>query len=150
MSVHLSVKDEGDILLIFSALIHPETVYIESLICRIHFVSAESSVMSMVLLEHTMCNGGVIVVLSDTTRRRRWRVCSALHVPGPDFLTSSNVADVSVELRDVIHLFEASVFKVTISVMAMEKPEQGELLLRHLSAKEGTILFDLKGFFYFL
>ena len=135
VSLDISVKDEGDILLVFSTLISPEGVYIQSLICTVHFVSAPRSVMSMVLLEHTLCNGGVIVVLSDTSRRRRWRVCSVLQAPGPDFLTSSNVADISVEVRDVTDLFQ-----VTISVKAVEKPEEAELVLRHLSTKEGTIL----------
>ena len=135
----ISVKGEGDILLIFYALPNPEGENIKSLICRVHFVSAPRYVMSMVLLEHTLCHGNVIVVLSDTSRRRRWHVCSAFHVPGPDFLTSSNVADVSIEFRDVTDLFEA-----TISVMAVEKPEKGELVLRHLSAKEGQIVFVIK------
>ena len=138
VSLDISVKDNGDILLVFSALINPEGEYLKSLICTVHFVSAPRSVMSMVLLEHTLCNGSVIVVLSDTSRRRRWHVCSALLAPGPDFLTSSNVADISVEFRDVNDLFE-----VTISVIAVEKPEKGELFLRHLSATEGTMLFVL-------
>ena len=135
----ISVKDEGDTLLIFSALPSPEGENIKSLICRVHFVSAPRSVMSMVLLEHTLCNGDVIVALSDTSRHRRWHVCSALQVPGPDFLTSSNVADISVEFRGVTDLFES-----TISVMAVEEPEKGELFLRHLSAKEGKIVFVIK------
>ena len=149
-SVNISVEDKGEILLIFSALINPEGAHIESLICKVHFVSALRYVMSLVLLEHTLCNGGVIVVLSDTSRRRRWNVCSALQAPGPDFLTLSNVADVSVEFKDVIHISEVNLFEVTISVVALEKPEQGELLLRHLSAKEGTILFVLKKVVYFV
>ena len=132
----LAIRDEGDILLIFSALINAEGEYIKSLICTIHFVSAAQYAMSMVLLEHTPCNGGVIVVISDTSRRRRWHVCSALLVPGPDFLTSSNVADITAEFRDVTNPLE-----FTISVMAVEKPKKGELVLRHLSHKEGTILF---------
>ena len=135
----ISVKGEGDTLLIFSALPNPEGENIKSLICRVHFVSAPRYVMSMVLLEHTFCNGDVVVVLSDTSWRRRWHMCSALQVPGPDFLTSSNMADISVEFRGVTDLFE-----VTISVMAAEKPEKGELVLRHLSAKEGKIVFVLK------
>ena len=137
-SLDISDEDEGDMLLTFSALMNPEGQYIKSLICRVHFVSAPRYVMSMVLLEHTLCHGDVIVVLSDTSRRRRWHVCSALQAPGPDFLTSSNVADITVEFRGVTDLFE-----VTISVMAVEKPEKGELVLRHLSAKEGKIVFAL-------
>ena len=71
------------------------------------------------------------MLLRDNAGLRRWDVCAAWHAPGPDFVTTSGVVDVSVELNDVIDPCD-----FTINVRAVEKPS-GDLELRYLSATEG-------------
>ena len=71
------------------------------------------------------------MLLWDNAGRKRWDVCSTWHVPGPDFLASSNVTDVIVELNDVIEPCD-----FTISVRSVRKKAKGELEERFLSATE--------------
>ena len=104
-----------------------------SLTCHVHITSPPLFVISAVLLEHSLCDGGVFVSFWENTTRRAWDICSAWQTPGPDFVTSSNVADVIIELNDA-----AFPCYITLSARAVKKPQEGQLELRHLSAKEGT------------
>ena len=106
-----------------------------SLSCGVNLTSLPDYVVSAVLLEHSLCDGGVFVLLADYTKSRRWDVCSIWRAPGPDFTSSSRVVSVRIELSDVI---DPCVF--TISIIATEKPREAELTLRYLSATEGKYL----------
>ena len=79
------------------------------------------------------------MLLWDEVTLRRWDVCCAWHAPGPAFVTSSNVTEITVELNDV---YDPCDFN--ISIMAVEKPADGELEVRYLSAAEGERLLLLR------
>ena len=102
--------------------------------CHARLISQASNVISAVLLEHSPCaDGGVSVLLLDNSTHRRWDVCSSWHAPGPDFTSNYSVADVNIELADVINPFN-----VTISVRAVNKGDPSEIEMRYFSATEGT------------
>ena len=131
VSVTAQTNDDGFVLLTFSTPEHD--VEMTSLSCGVHMTSQQDEVISAVMLEHSPCDGGVFVLLWDSSTRRRWDVCSVWHVPGPDFMTASNMLDVTIEVVDVTDRSDFSV-----SVRAMEKPSKGELELKYLSLTAGT------------
>ena len=73
-------------------------------------------------------------MLWDKEKRRLWDVCSAWQAPGPDFLTSSNVADLSIEWTEDIYPLN-----LNISIRAVEKLHEEQLELRYLSVTEGEV-----------
>ena len=137
VSLDMLAGDDRDILLTFSTAGDVSANHLTPLTCRVHLTSQPRYVISAVLLEHSLCGGdggGVFVLLLDKEMRRSWDVCSAWQVPGPDYLTSSNEAVVSIEWTEVIHPFG-----LNISIKAMEKLHEGQLDVRYLSATEGEI-----------
>ena len=137
VSLDMLADDDRDMLLTFSAVGNVSAKYLTPLTCQVHLTSQPLYVISAVLLEHSLCGGdggGVFVLLWDKAKRRSWDVCSAWQAPGPDFLTSSNSADVSIEWTEVIHPFD-----LNISIRAMETVHEGQLEVRYLSATEGEI-----------
>ena len=138
VSIYVLTNDDRDVLLTFSSFKSADVRFMTSLSCRIHLTSPPSSVISAVLLEHSLCSGGgVFVLLWDNATRTSWDVCSAWETPGPDFVTSSNTADVSIELNDVSYPFD-----LNISVRAIDKPLEGQLELRFISATEGNLIMS--------
>ena len=129
-----AIKGDGHIQLTFLIPENHNVVH-ASETCKVRLTSRPSYVIWAVLLEHSPCGGGVIVLLWDKEGRRQWDVCSAWHAPGPDFTTSSNKADVSVELSDV-----TDHCNFTISVRAVDQIQTGQLELMYLSSTEGTSL----------
>ena len=125
-------KDNGEVLLNFSASLGYDVVSMTSLTCKAYITTLPRFVIGAVLLEHSPCGGGVHVVLRDDAHRRRWDVCSTWHAPGPDFMASSNVAEVIVILSDVTDPCD-----FTIYVSHSDKPERGDLEKRWLSVTEG-------------
>ena len=137
VSLDMLTDDDNDILVTFSAVGDVSAKHVTPLTCRVHLTSQPRYVISAVLLEHSLCGGdggGVFVLLWDKAMRRSWDVCSAWQAPGPDFVMSSNVADLSIEWTEVIHPFN-----LNISIRAMEKLHEGQLELRYLSATEGEV-----------
>ena len=133
ISLHTLTSDDGPALLTVSGA-GVADARMTSLPCGVHLTSQPGSVVSAVLLEHSPCDGGVFVLLWDNATHRSWDVCSVWHAPGPDFMATSNVVNVSVELIGVSNYFD-----FTIHVRAMEKP-RGELEMRYLTATEGKCL----------
>ena len=137
-SIDVLKTDDQDILLTFSFKSDAER-FMTSLTCYVHLKSPPSSVISAVLLEHSVCSaGGVFVLLWDNTTRTSWDVCSAWGTLGPAFVTSSNAADISVELSDVLYTFD-----LNISVGTIDKPLERQLELLFISATEGNLLILL-------
>ena len=131
--LNVLTNSHRDILLVFSALGDNDARHMTSVTCHVRLKSQQRYVISAVLLEHSICGGGVFVLLWDNTTRIPWDVCSVWQVPGPDVVTSSNVADVSIEL---VHIRDPC--DLNISIMAVEKTSEGHLELRYLSTAEGT------------
>ena len=102
--------------------------------CRVVLVSHPLLAIWTVLLEHSWCGGGVFVLPLKGKQRRRWDVCSVWHSPGPDVMTSTSVADVQIELNDVI---VPSNF--TLYARAVIKRGKNRLEEHFLSATEGEI-----------
>ena len=137
-------KDSRAVSLNFSAYPAYDVLSVTSLTCKAYLTTQPRYVISAVLLEHSPCGGGVHVVLRDDAHRRRWDVCSTWHAPGPDFMASSNVAEVTVILSDVTDPCD-----FTIHVSAMKKPKRGDLEVRYLSVTEGkTWWFNSQAVFY--
>ena len=137
VSLDMLPGDDRDMLLTFSTVGDVSANHPTPLKCRVHLTSQPRYVISAILLEHSLCgddSGGAFVLLWDKAMRRSWDVCSAWQTPGPDFLTSSNVADVSIEWTEVIDQFS-----LNISIRAAEKLHEGQLELRYLSAIEGEV-----------
>ena len=132
-SLNVLNDDDLGILLTFFVLRNDDAMHMTSL-CRAHLRSQPRYVISAVLLEHSLCDGGVFVLLWEGTKRTSWDVCSAWQAPGPDLVTSSEVVDVSVELKNV-----KGPCDLTLSVRAVKRPHDGQLELRHLSFTEGKI-----------
>ena len=134
----LSILSESDerLLLTFSSPGGHDSETTSVLLCVVSLTAHAIRSISAVLLEHSPCAGGVFVLLWDRVRRRRWDVCSAWHTPGPAFMTSSNVVEISVELNDVTDPCDFN-----ISAMVVTKPLEGKLELRFLSSTEGQSLF---------
>ena len=135
VSLDILTNGDRDVLLTFSALGDTSVRHMTPLTCHVHLTSPPRDVISVVLLEHSLCGGSdgeVIILLWDKANRSHWDVCSAWQTPGPDFVTSSNVADVTIELMDAIYPCD-----LNISIRAIEKPQEGQLELRYLSASEG-------------
>ena len=134
---HVSLKsvinEEGCALLSLSALGHHKSAPVTVLPCRIHLESQTRYFISAVLLQHSSCGFGVFVVLWDNYRWTRWDVCSAWHVPGPDFRTSSNYLNILVEVSEVHDPFD-----FIISVKA-EQLDPRKLEVHLLSADEGKL-----------
>ena len=148
VSLTVLTKDDQDMLLSFSTLGNGKARHMTSLKCQARLTSGQRYVISAVLLEHSVCgeDGGVFVLLRDNTTRRPWDVCSAWLVPGPDFVTSSNAVDVSIQLIDVTYPC-----KLALSIRAIEKPRKRQLELRYLSTTEGkAYLFVLFCFVCYL
>ena len=133
ISLNRQTKDNGSTL--FTISTPDRDVAYTSYSCGVYLTSQPDYVLSAVLLEHTLCDGGVSVLLSDNTTFRHWDVCSIWRAPGPDFTSSSRMVSVRIELSDVT---DPCVF--TISIIATEKPHEAELTLRYLSATEGKYL----------
>ena len=138
VSLKTLTKDDGDMLLTFSAPETHHSVQMTQLTCTVHVTSRPSFVISAVLLEHSPCVGGIFLVLWDNTTRKHWDICSIWHVPGPDFMTSSHVAHVRVELFDVTDPFDFA-----ISIRSIAKLSNRELEIRYLSTTEGLLLLLL-------
>ena len=137
VSLDMLTDDDRDILFVFSTEGDVSAKHLTPLTCRVHLTSQSRYVMSAVMLEHSLCGGdggGVFVLLWDKAERRSWDVCSAWQAPGPDFLTSSNEADVSIEWTELMHPFTLS-----ISIRAMEALHKGQLELRYITATEGEV-----------
>ena len=131
-SADILVHNDQDILVTFSAGGDDDARYMRSQTCHIYVTSQAFYVISVVLLEHSLCDGGVFVLVWDNTSRKPWDVCSSWQTPGPDFVTSSNRAYVSIDLSGVTQPSD-----LILSIRAIEKPTKGLLELRHLSDKEG-------------
>ena len=131
-------ESDGRLLLTFSSPGGHDSGTMSVLLCVVRLTAHTNRSISAVLLEHSPCAGGVFVLLQDRVRRRRWDVCSSWHTPGPAFMTSSNVVEISVELNDVTDPCDFN-----ISAMAVEKPLKGQLELWYLSSSEGQCLFDV-------
>ena len=131
-----TVTKDGGILLMFSASEGRRAAHMTSLICKAHMASQPAYVISAVLSEHSPCGGGIFALLWDNTTRTSWDICSAWHALGPDFLTSSNVIDISVELADVTYPCSFS-----ISVRPTLNISKGELELIYLSSTEGIVVW---------
>ena len=125
-SVNVLINDNRDIVLTFSVLKDDDRRHLTLLTCHIHLTSDPGYVISAVLLEHSDCGGGggVFVILRDSRQHRVWNVCSVWRAPGPDMVTASNVADVSVEMTDNV-----SPFELAVSVRAVQKPVKKKLEL---------------------
>ena len=138
-SVALSAltTEDRDTRLTFSVREDQHVAHLTSSTCRVQFTSQPTFVISAVLLDHSACGGGLFVLLWDNARHRRWDVCSAWNVPGPDYMTSSNIINVSVELVEITGSCD-----FTINVRAMEKTCKGELELKYLSGTEGMYFFQ--------
>ena len=137
-SIFVVTNNDRDILLSFSSFKTNDVRFMTSLTCYIHLTSPPSSVISAVLLEHSVCSaGGVFVLLWDNTTRTSWDVCSAWETPGPDIVTSSTTAGISIELSDVLYPFD-----LNISIGATDRSVQGQLELRFISATEGNLLMS--------
>ena len=70
--------------------------------------------------------------LWDGTRHRQWDVCSVWHSPGPDMITSTSVADVEIEINDVI-----DPFKFTLIMKPVNETPESQLEVNFLSETEG-------------
>ena len=137
VSLDMLTDDDRDILFAFSTEGDVSAKHLTPLTCLVHLTSQSPYVISAVLLEHSLCGGdggGVFVLLWDKAMRRSWDVCSAWQAPGPDFLTSSNEAHVSIEWTELMHSFT-----LNISIRAMETLHKGQLELRYISATEGEV-----------
>ena len=132
ISLHTLTSDDGPALLTVSGA-GVADARMTSLPCGVHLTSQPGSVVSAVLLEHSPCDGGVFVLLWDNATHRSWDVCSVWHAPGPDFMATSNVVNVSVELIGVSNYFDFA-----IHVSAMEKLRELEII--YLTATEGKCL----------
>ena len=132
ISLRMVTNYKGDTLLHFSV---PGNADIQHISCLLHVTSKPSYTVYAVLLEHSLCTGGVFVTLWDDIWRRRWNVCSVWHVPGPDFSALSNEIDVIVELNEV-----SDHRSFTIHFMAVRKPHRAIPEVRYLSATEGKFL----------
>ena len=122
---------DRSILITFSTPDHGAT-RITSLPCWLRLRSQPPYVLSAVLLEHTLCDGGVFVLLLDRSRSRQWDVCAVWHAPGPDFLSLSPLVIIRFNLIDV-----SDPCNFTIHVRAMDKPVKGELEKKYLLSTEG-------------
>ena len=138
VSLYTSAESDRNTLLTFSVLGDQHIAQMMSLTCEVQLTSQPSDVISAVLLDHSVCDVGVFVLLWDNTRRRRWDVCSAWNVPGPDFITSSNIIYIGIELVELTGLCD-----FTIKVRAMKKTPRGDFELKYLSAAEGKPLFHI-------
>ena len=126
-------EEDGHTLFTFSMTGDYETTPVTTLSsCTMYLTSQANYVISAVLLEHSPCTSGVFVLLWDNVTSRRWDVCSAWHAPGPSFTTSSNMAEVSIELNDVTDPCDFN-----ISILAVDNSSKGKLELRYLSPNEG-------------
>ena len=137
VSLDMLTGDDRDMLLTFSAVGDFRAKHLTPLTCHVHLTSQPRYVISAVLLEHSLCGsdgGGVFVLLWDKAVRRSWDVCSAWQAPGPDFLTSSNSANVSIEWSEFMHPFT-----LNIDFRAMETLQVDQLELRYISATEGEV-----------
>ena len=137
VSLDMLTDNDRDILFAFSTEGDVSAKHLTPLTCRVHLTSQSPYVISAVLLEHSLCGGdggGVFVLMWDKAVRRSWDVCSAWQAPGPDFLTSSNEADVSIEWTELMHPFT-----LNISIRAMDTLHKGQLDLRYISATEGGV-----------
>ena len=129
VSLKIVTNNRGDTLLSFSALGNADTPHLS---CRLRVTPKPRHFISAVLLEHTLCGGGVYVMLWDNVRLIRWNVCSAWHAPGPDYTALSNETDVTVELNGAPDSCD-----FTILVTAVKKPHLKMPELRYLSVTEG-------------
>ena len=132
VKIETLTNEDGSILLSFSVLHYYKPLYLTSQECTVHLTSQTPNVISVVLLEHSLCGGGVFLLLWDRARRKRWDVCSVWHAPGPDFVTSLNVVDVNVE-----RVYVTDPCNFSVSVRAVEKLPTAETQTRYLSATEG-------------
>ena len=139
-SLNVLNNDDLSILLTFFVSRDDDAAHMTSLICHAHLQSQPRYVISAVLLEHSLCDGGVFVLLWEGTKRTSWDVCSAWQAPGPHLVTSSEVADVNIESKNV-----KGPCDLTLSVRAVKKPRDGQLELWHLSATEGTVYLLMGG-----
>ena len=136
LSLTTSTLDDKGKLLTFTSKGHHDVEARTSETCRVYLTSHSPDVIWAVLLEHSRCGGGVFVLLWEGTKHRQWDVCSFWHSPGPDMMTSSNGADVRIELNDVI---DPCVF--TLYVRAVDRIPEGELELHYLAAMQGPYIF---------
>ena len=136
LSLTTSTLDKGK-LLTFTSNGDRDLKARKSHACQVYLTSHVHSVIWAVLLEHNWCGGGVLLLLWEGTKYRRWNVCSVWHSPGPDMLTSINVVGVTIELNDIIEPL-----KFTLYVRAVKPTPQGQLELHFLSAKEGEFVFS--------
>ena len=138
VSLYTVTKSDRSTLLTFSAVGDQHMAQAPSSTCGVQLTSQPSDVIFAVLLNHSVCDGGVFVLLWDNTRHRRWDMCSAWNVPGPDFVTSSSIIYISIELVEVTVLWDFA-----IKVRATKKTPKGELELKYLSSVEGKLLFHI-------
>ena len=134
ISLNAVINEEGYTLLSLSAPEHHEATPPTSVQCSVHLKSHPHTTISAVLLQHSPCGFGVFVVLWDGKWWKRWDVCSAWHVPGPDFTTSSNELNVKVEFSE---LHDPCDF--IISVGAEKNQTTQHLEVHFLSTKEGKL-----------
>ena len=123
---------DGRLLLTFSTPGGHGSGTMTTLPCGVRLTSQAGKNISAVLLEHSPCSGRVFVLLWDKVTRRRWDVCSTWQAPGPSFITSSDVVEITVEINDV-----ADPCDFNMSAIAVLNPPEGKLELWYLSASEG-------------
>ena len=135
-SLNTSIMDDAGMLLTFTSKGHLDVKAHRPQTCRIHLTSHSRDVIWIVLLEHSLCGGGVFVFLSDGAPSTQWDVCSVWHSPGPDMMTSTSVADLQIEINDVIDLC-----KFTLYVKPVRETPKDQLEVHYLSATEGGFIF---------